>query len=702
MKIKFFLLLAGFLSIFGCSNNKNNMKNPLMENFGTLHNTVPFDRIKIEHFRPAFEDAFSVAQNEIDEIINNTVAPDFENTIEALAYGGSYLDKVSSILFNLNSAETNDSIQELASEMSPRITEFTNNIFLNEKLFAKVKKVFDETDKSTLSTEQKMLLEKTYKQFVRNGVNLNDTDKERFRKISKELSELSVKFAKNTLAETNSYTLHITDSASLSGLPEGIISAARDEATTRELDGWVFTLQYPSFGPFMQYADNRNLRRELFLAYASRGNKDNENDNREIVRRMVDLRLEKAKILGYKSYADFVLEERMAENTDRVYDLLNNLLNAAKPFAKEEHKEIQSYANSLGFNETFEQWDWLYYSEKLKKAKYNVDDEATRPYFELDNVITGIFSLADSLYGLSFRENNDIPVYHPDVKRYEVFDENDEYLAVLYMDFFPREGKRGGAWMTDYQDQMIKNGKDVRPHISLVFNFTKPAAEKPSLLTYREVQTLLHEFGHGLHGMLSDVTYPNLSGTNVYWDFVELPSQIMENWSQQAGWLNQVAVHYKTGEKIPQELLQNILDAKNFLSGYATLRQLSFGFTDIAWHTITEPYPGDIEEFEVKAMDDTQQFPHIEGTIHSTAFSHLFSGGYASGYYSYKWAEVLDADAFSVFLENGIFDKETAASFRKNILSKGGTEHPMDLYIRFRGQEPTIQPLLVRNGLIKE
>jgi peptidyl-dipeptidase Dcp len=701
MKVKHYLIPFVVLSIFACSNNQRDMGNPLLAKYRTPHKTVPFDLIKVSDFAPAFDTAFNDARIEIAAILKNQDEPTFANTIEALENTGDLLDHLSLILFNLNSAETNDSIQALARDISPRLTEFQNDITLNEELFRKVKYVKENTDPLNLTPEQNQLLENTYKSFVRNGANLNEKDKETFREVSKNLAELSVKFGENVLAETNDYLLHITDSADLSGLPGDVITAAAEEAKSRDMKGWVFTLKFPSFIPFLKYCDNRKLREELTTAYGSRAMRGNEHDNQEIIRQITNQRLQIANLLGYPSYSAYILDNRMAETPDRVMDFLEELSKAYYEPAKEEVAMVTEYARSTGADFELQRWDWSYYSEKLKKEKYELDDEITRPYFQLENVTQGVFNLATELYGITFRENKSVPVYHPDVKAFEVYDENNEYLAVLYMDFFPREGKRQGAWMTEFQQQEKINGKNIRPHISLVFNFTKPTGEKPSLLTYSELRTTLHEFGHALHGMLSEVTYSSLAGTNVYRDFVELPSQIMENWAEQEDWLNKIAVHYETGETMPEELLQKIIDSKNYLAAYSGTRQVNYGTIDMAWHSLTEPFEGNVEDYETRVMAGLDIIPPIKGTAMSPSFSHIFAGGYAAGYYGYKWAEVLDADAFSLFLKNGIYDKETAASFRENILSKGGTEPPMQLYIRFRGQEPSIEPLLERSGLIK-
>ncbi len=676
------------------------MNNPLLTNFDTPYSSVPFDIIKPEHLKPAFENIFSQTRELIDRIINNADKPDFSNTLVELERSVYKLNLVSNVLFNLNVAETNPEIQDITRDVSPMLSDFSNDIILNEKLFARIKYVYDTTDRTLLSKEDERLLEKTFDDFVRHGANLNKEDKEKYRKITNELARLTVDFGENVLAETNDYFLHLTDSANLSGIPEDIIVQAKEEAESRKLEGWVFTLQFPSYVPFLKYSDNRDLRKQIFLAYNKRGLNNNKNNNCEIVWKIAGLRLQMANILGFSTYADFVLANHMAKSPEKVYSFLNDLLTASMPFAQKEYKEVQALAEKLGANYTIESWDFSYFSEKLKKERFNIDDEMTRPYFKLENVEKGVFDLASTLYGLTFKQNGSIPVYHCDVKVFEVFDKDGSFLALLYMDYFPREGKKGGAWMTEFlQQHKTDEGTDVRPHVSLVFNFTKPTKLKPSLLTYGEVTTILHEFGHALHGMLSKCNYQELAGTNVYRDFVELPSQIMENWAEQKEWLDRVAIHFQTGEKIPADLVQKIIDSRNFNTGFASTRQLSFALTDLKWHTLTEVIKGDLIPFEQEAMSTTQVLPFVEGTAFSPSFSHIFSGGYAAGYYSYKWAEVLDADAFSVFKETGIFNSETAFRFRKEILSKGGTEHPMTLYVRFRGQEPSIEPLLERSGL---
>lgn len=675
------------------------MTNPLLSEYKTPYNSIPFTAIKPEHFRPAFDSVIAECRKLIDDIIKNKEKPTFENTIVALERSTYRLNVISNILFNLNYAATNEKIQSTAKEISPLLSEFNSDIILNETLFERIEAVYNETDKTALNTEDTKLLIQTYEDFVRNGANLSSTDKETYRHISKELSQLTIEFSEHVLAETNDYYLHLSNSEDLKGLPESVIESAAEEAKSRDLDGWVFTMQFPSMGPFIKYNDNRELRKELSMASGTRCLKD-KNDNTEIIKHITELRLHLANLLGYKTYADFILSKRMAESTATVKNFLNNMLEKALPVAQKEYEEIQKFAMNSGADFTIESWDWTYYSEKLKLQKFDIDDELTRPYFRLEEVQKGVFGLASQLFGLNFKENLSIPVYHKDVKVYEVFDADTNFLALLYMDFFPRESKKSGAWMTEFvQQHKTSDGVDIRPHVSLVFNFTKPTKTKPSLLTYNEVRTLLHEFGHALHGMMSNCTYEQFAGTNVYRDFVELPSQLLENWADEKEWLNKIALHYQTGEAIPDTLVDKIIAARNFNVGYATVRQLSFGLNDLSWHTLTDPFKGDIIDFEKKAMAPARILPEVDGTAMSPTFTHIFSGGYASGYYSYKWAEVLDADAFAYFKENGIFNKEIAASYRKNILSKGGTEHPMDLYIAFRGKEPSIDALLERSGM---
>jgi len=673
--------------------------NPLLQPFTAPHETAPFHLIQNEHFLPALKTAMEQGRAEIDAITDNPQAPSFENTIEVLDRSGRLLNRVAGVFFNLLGSETNDQLQQIAQEVSPLLTQYRNDITLNAALFKRVKSVYDNRGKLKLTPEQKMLLEEIYTQFVRQGANLSDEQKAKFREISTELSMLSLKFGDNVLKETNQYEKLITDKNLLAGIPESLLEAAAAKAKSRNKEGWMFDISAPVYMAFMKSADNRPLRKELYFAYNSKSFKGDESDNQETVKRITELRLQLANLLGYKTYADYVLERTMAANAPQVYKLLNELYNASAPVAQKEKEEVLTFARTLGFQEELMPWDWSYYAEKLKEKKFDLNDEMLKPYFELNRVIDGVFGLATELYGITFQLNKTIPVYHPDVLPYEVFDRDGKFLSVLYADFHPRAGKRGGAWMNDFKAQWKENGTDSRPHITIVMNFTQPTETKPALLTFYEMETFLHEFGHALHGILANSTYSTLSGTSVYRDFVELPSQIMENWAVEKAFLDRFAVHYQTGEKIPAELVKKIKDSENFLAGYASMRQLSFGFLDMAWHTLEKPYTGAVKEFEEKAWQKTQIFPRIEGVCQSVAFSHLFAGGYAAGYYSYKWAEVLDADAFSLFRQRGIFDKATAESFRRNILEKGGTEHPMELYKRFRGQEPTVDALLERSGM---
>lgn len=673
--------------------------NPLLGEFNTPHEAAPFDVIENGHFMPAFEEAIKQGEAEVEKIKNNLAAPTFENTVVALDNVGRLLGRNAGIFFNLMSAETNDELQKIAQEVSPMLTKFQNDISLDPVLFEKIKAVYAQKDQLDLTAEQKTLLENSYIGFVRQGANLSDADKGKFREISTELSKLSLKFGENTLKETNNYELHITDKNKLGGLPEGALEAAAGKAKAAGKEGWVFDLNMPSYLPFMKYADNRDLRKELYLAYGSKSFKGNEFDNQENVKRIVELRLEMAKLLGYKNYGDYVLERRMAMNPSGVFNLLDDLYEASFNKAKQEKGEVQTYAEKNGFDGEIMPWDWSYYSEKLKVEKFDLNDEMLKPYFELSNAVDGVFGLATDLYGITFKPNKNIPVYNEEVVPYEVFDADGKFLSVFYTDFHPRPGKQGGAWMNDFKGQWKENGVDSRPHVTIVMNFTRPTETKPALLTFEEVETFMHEFGHALHGMLANSTYSSLSGTSVYRDFVELPSQIMENWAVEKEFLDRFAVHYKTGEPIPAELVQKIVDAQNYLAGYLSIRQLSFAYMDMAWHTLEKPYTGNVKDFEDQAWAKTQIFPSTKETCMSTQFGHLFAGGYAAGYYGYKWAEVLDADAFSVFKEKGLFNKEVAASFRTNILEKGGSEHPMVLYKRFRGQEPTVDALLIRSGL---
>lgn len=676
-------------------------QNPFLHTYHTPHQTTPFNLIQLSDYEPAIREGMRIEDEEIKAITDNPEPPTFSNTVLALERAGQLLDRVTTVLFNLMSAETCDEMEAIAEKMMPELSEHSNNISLNEKLFERIKCVYTQRESLNLTPEERRLLEKTYDGFIRNGANLSDADKETFRKLSMELSTLTLRFSQNHLKETNKYELVLTSEAELEGLPESIIEAAAHTAKEKGKEGWIITLQAPSYVPFMKYSSNRNLRKELYMAYNTQCTHRDELDNTDIVKQLVNLRMELAQLLGFTDYADYVLRKRMAENSEHVYQLLNQLLDAYTPTAHKEVAEIEALAQEMeGKDFRLMPWDFSYYAEKLKNKKFNLDEEALRPYFELSKVKEGVFGLATRLYGITFRENKDIPVYHPDVQAYEVFDKDGSYLAVLYTDFHPRAGKRSGAWMTEYKEQWIdENGNNNRPHVSVTMNFTKPTAEKPALLTFSEVTTFLHEFGHALHGMFANTHFQSMSGTNVYWDFVELPSQIMENFAVEKDFLNTFARHYQTNEPIPEELVKRIVDASNFNVAYACLRQVSFGLLDMAWYTRRTAFDGDVKEYEKASWTRAQILPQIDETCMSVQFGHIMSGGYSAGYYSYKWAEVLDADAFSVFKEKGIFNTEVAQSFCDNILSKGGTEHPMTLYKRFRGQEPTIDALLIRNGI---
>ncbi len=672
------------------------MENILLSHF----DTAPFSSIRTSDFEPAFDAAIAAAKAEIQSIIDNNEAPDFENTVAAMAFSGMQLDRVSNIFFNLNSAETNEELQKIAQAVAPKLSAFGNDISLNPALFARVKQVYETTDKALLTTEQKTLLDKTYKGFVRNGALLSDPQKEELRNIDAKLSVLSLQFNEHVLAETNAYQLHLTNKEDLEGLPEGAVEAAANLAMQHGKEGYIFTLDYPSYLPFITYARNRELRRELTIANGRKGFQENEYNNENIVLDIVKLRNQRALLLGYASHAAFVLEERMAQNPEKVFTFLNDLLIKAKPAAQHEFEALSAYAQKLDGIDQLEKWDSSYYGEKLKQERFSLDDELLKPYFKLENVLNGAFEVASKLYGLHFTEVHHIDKYHPDVQTFEVTDETGAAVAVFYTDFFPRKGKRNGAWMTSFKSQWIKDGINERPHISIVCNFTPPTPSKPSLLTFNEVTTLFHEFGHALHGMLANTVYPSLSGTSVYWDFVELPSQIMENWVYEPETLALFARHYETGATIPQEYIDKIKQSANFLEGLATLRQLSFGLLDMGWHTQNSENITSLKDFETEQFASTQLYPDVKENAMSTAFSHIFAGGYAAGYYSYKWAEVLDADAFDYFKQNGIFNREVASKFKDNILSQGGTDHPMNLYKKFRGQEPSPDALLKRAGLL--
>jgi len=677
-------------------------ENPFLHAYGTPHETVPFNRIELNDYEPAIREGMDEEDREIERITDNTEPPTFENTILALENSGALLERVTTVFFNLMSAETCDEMDALAEKMMPELSEHSNNISLNPKLFSRIKQVYAQKESLKLTAEEKQLLQKTYDGFMRNGADLSDSDKEIYRKLSAELSSLTLKFAQNHLKETNSFELVLTDKNELEGLPESTVEAARHAAEEKsKKDCWMFTLQAPSYVPFMKYSAKRGLRKKLYMAYNTQCTHANEYNNTEIVKRIVNIRMEMAQLLGFKDFADYVLRKRMAENSGNVYKLLNDLLDAYSPAARKEVEEVEKLARETeGENFILMPWDFSYYAEKLKDRKYSLNDEELRPYFELGKVKQGVFGLATRLYGITFKENKEIPIYHPDVQAYEVYDKDGSYLAVLYADFHPRAGKRSGAWMTSYKEQWTDaEGNNSRPHVSITTNFTKPTSDRPALLTFAEVTTFLHEFGHALHGIFANTRFKSMSGTNVYWDFVELPSQIMENFATEKEFLSTFARHYVTGEPIPEELIRRIIDSYNFNAAYACLRQVSFGLLDMAWYTRTSPFEGDVKAYEKESWTKAQTLPQPDETCMSVQFGHIMSGGYAAGYYSYKWAEVLDADAFSLFQEKGIFNSKVAQSFRDCILSKGGTEHPMTLYKRFRGQGPTIDALLRRNGI---
>ncbi len=690
----------------GCADNsipkaqlpELDMSNPLLAAWDTPHETPPFSEIKLENYEPAFDAAIACSRAEVEAIVKNPKKPTFGNTIVALERQGELLNRISGLFFNLLEADSSDEMQEIAQRVQPKLTELSNDISLNPELFARVKYVYEHPGR--LKKEDKKLLEDTYKGFARSGAALSDADKELYRQYSSELSALTLQFGQNALAATNAFTLNITDPKVVAELPAFVKEGMAAEAKARGEKGWTVTLQYPSYLPFMTYSSNRALKEKLWRASGSKA-LGGLFDNTEIVKKIVNTRLKIANLLGYKCYADYVLENRMAENTKTVNDFLAELLAATKTYADADYRMVADYAASLGFKGELMPWDWAYYTEKYKDEKYALNDELVKPYLKLENVKKGVFMLANKLYGLNFTPNEKIAVYHPDVTAYDVTDADGRFMAVLYLDFFPRASKRSGAWMTEFRGTKIEDGVETRPLVSLVMNFTKPTETTPSLLTFDEMETFLHEFGHALHGMLGEGRYESLTGTSVYRDFVELPSQIMENWATEKEFLDLWAVHYETGEPIPAEIVDRIVAAQNYLAAYANVRQLSFGMTDMAWHTLTEPFEGDVEQFEVASMAPTQVMPVIAGTAMAPSFGHIFSGGYAAGYYGYKWAEVLEADAFSLFKEKGIFSREVASSFRDNILSKGGTEHPMKLYEKFRGHKPETKALIEKMGLGK-
>ena len=690
----------------GCADNsipeaqlpELDMSNPLLAAWDTPHETPPFSEIKLSDYEPAFDAAIACSRAEVEAIVKNPKKPTFGNTIVALERQGELLNRISGLFFNLLEADSSDEMQEIAQRVQPKLTELSNDISLDPELFARVKYVYEHPGR--LKKEDKKLLEDTYKGFARSGAALSDADKELYRQYSSELSALTLQFGQNALAATNAFTLNITDPKVVAELPAFVKEGMAAEAKARGEKGWTVTLQYPSYLPFMTYSSNRALKEKLWRASGSKA-LGGEYDNTGIVKKIVNTRLKMANLLGYKCYADYVLENRMAENTKTVNDFLAELLAETKSYADADYRMVADYAASLGFEGELMPWDWAYYTEKYKDEKYALNDELVKPYLKLENVKKGVFMLANKLYGLNFTPDDKIEVYHPDVTAYDVTDADGRFMAVLYLDFFPRESKRSGAWMTEFRGTKIEDGKETRPLVSLVMNFTKPTETTPSLLTFDEMETFLHEFGHALHGMLGEGKYESLTGTSVYRDFVELPSQIMENWATEKEFLDLWAVHYETGEPIPAEIVDRIVAAQNYLAAYANVRQLSFGMTDMAWHTLTEPFDGDVEQFEVASMAPTQVMPVIAGTAMAPSFGHIFSGGYAAGYYGYKWAEVLEADAFSLFKEKGIFSREVASSFRDNILSKGGTEHPMKLYERFRGHKPETKALIEKMGLGK-
>ena len=679
--------------------SKEGTANPLLQEWKTPHQTPPFSQIRNEHYEPAVKAAIKEAEANIQKIIKQKDAPTFGNTIVALQTASERLDRVTGVMFNINECNTDSELQKIVMKLTPELTRYSNSVNMNEKLFARVKSVYEQRDQLNLTTEQRTLLEETYKGFVRNSVNLTGKDKRTYAKNSERLAELSQLMNQHVLADNNDYILHVTEEKDLSGLPENVVAAARQEALERNLDGWVFTLAYPSFGPFITYADNRNLREQMWRAYNSRGNRGNENDNNEVIREMTFLRYQQAQLLGYKNYSEYVLSNRMCETPQQLSDFFSQLMNAALPFAKRDLVEVSRFAQKMGAPMPLQRWDFSYYSEKLKQKKYDFDEEVLRPYFQLERVRQGIFDLYGRLYNLHFIEAPEIEVYHPDVKVYEVYD-GKRLMGVLYLDMHPRASKRSGAWMTSFREQSNIGGKEVRPLIQVVCNFSKPVGNQPALLSFSEVETFMHEFGHAIHGMLSDCTYPSLSGTSVKRDFVELPSQVMENWCYESQFLNTFARHYQTGDTIPSSYIQKIKIAENYLAGWLCVRQLSLGLVDFAYHTITTPIEGPVEAFERQHM--VELLPPVKGANTSTAFTHIFAGGYASGYYGYKWAEVLDADVFSQFKQHGIFDRHTANKFRQEILSKGGTQHPSILFRNFMGRNPNIHALLVRCGFEEE
>ena len=677
------------------------MDNPFLRESSAPFGAPEFDKIRNEHYLPAFEQGIAEAKAEIDAIVANTEEPTFENTIEAMEYAGQTLNGVASVFYALMEANTNDEMQQIAEQISPMLTDYSMYVSLNAPLFERVKAVYEKKGELGLDQDQLKLLEDNYKSFVRGGANLSDEDKELYSKWSGELSLLTLQFSKNVLAATNAYVLNITDEADLAGLPEFVKTMAAETAAEKGLEGWAFTLDAPSYSPFLKYSENRQLRKDIWTAYNTRA-VGGEFDNTEIVRQIADLRIKMANILGYETYADYALEERMAKNRTTVNEFIRNLLEPSMEFAKKDVADVYAFAKKNGFEGSkLESWDFSYWSEKYQQAEYSLSAEELKPYFQLESCIDAVFGLASRLYGISFKELDDVPVYHEDVKVYEVKDADGSHLALFYADFFPRASKRGGAWMTDFRGQSIRDGVEYRPFITIVCNFTKPTADAPALITHDELTTFLHEFGHALHGIFAKGRYPSLTGTSVSRDFVELPSQIMENWAFEPEYLNSFAKHYQTGEPIPAELIEKVVAAKNYLAGYGQVRQLHFGYLDMAWHSLSElPAEGTVE-FEQKTLAPYAVMPSVEGVAFSPSFSHIFSGGYSAGYYSYKWAEVLEADAFSLFKEKGIFNTEVSDSFRKNILEKGGTEDEAVIYRNFRGHDPEPQALMEKLGLVK-
>lgn len=676
------------------------MINPLLDQWNTPYETPPFGQIRVSHFKPAIETAIAEASEAIKRIASSSEQPTFENSVAALDRCCEKTGRIAAILFNLNNAETNKDIQATAREISPVLARFSNDITLNQQLFNRIDFVFQSRSNLHLTTEQIMLMEKKHRSFILGGASLQENERARFREISEELAGLTLKFEENVLEETNNFQLHLLDREDLGGLPENVVEMASGEAVKRALEGWVFTLHAPSYIPFMKYSEKRALREIMLKAYNSRGFHEGERDNSSLITRIVNLRLEIAKLLGFRNYAEMVLGDRMAETQSAVEHFLEDLFSFSHKAALRDFENLKNYAKETGHNGELERWDWAFYSEKLRKARHDFDDESLRPYFRLENVENAVLGLATTLYGIEFRKNHNIPVYHPEVETWEVVDNDKNILAILYLDYYPRDGKNGGAWMTSFRDQRKDDGKNIVPLISIVTNFTRPSETKPSLLTFNELTTLLHEFGHSLHGMLSQCTYESIAGTNVARDFVELPSQLMQNWAYEEEWLATWAVHYKTGEPMPSGIIKKIREASTFNEGYACDRQLNFGYLDMGWHTVTQPFEGEVKAFEKMTTARTEIFPEIESSCISCSFSHIFGGDYAAGYYGYKWAEVLDADAFSLFREKGIFNREVAGSFRKNILEKGGGDKPIDLYIRFRGKKPDNKAFLERSGLI--